>query len=190
PEKILKTAELYDPATNSFEMTGSMPSPRYQHRALLLHDGKVLILGGHAGCVNRRFLRYHPDPGRFSTPPGNREVWGGADEATLLKDDRVLFTEVGPLLHAEAWLYDPSTGRFSETGIPTVYRTGGSATLLKDGRVLIAGGRGEPVLGAVAEPYLGPNAPVREHIASPILSPLNTAELYNPDTGRFTPTNP
>lgn len=125
PENILKTAELYDPATNSFEMTDSMPSSRYQHTALLLHDGNVLIFGGHAGSGNRRFLLYHPDTGRFSSPPGNREVWGGADQAILLKDDRVLFTDVGPVLHAEAWLYDPSTGRFGETGIPTVYRTGG-----------------------------------------------------------------
>jgi hypothetical protein len=181
PDAILKTAELYDPATGSFDLTGSMPTPRCKQDALLLRDGRVLILGGYSQGVNRPLI-YDPDTGKFSDAPGTwPKGWIGPDQAIRLEDGRVLLTGIGASFSRQAGLYDPSTGRYSETGPMTVSRVGYSTTLLKDGRVLIVGGEGEPVLGGEG-PVSGP--------FRPMLSPLNTAELYNPQTGTFTPTAP
>ena len=68
---------------------------------------------------------------------------------------------------ATAELYDPGTGRFTPTADMSTRRVAHTATLLPDGRVLIAGGRpvGYGEAGA--------------------LTMLSTAELYDPATGEF-----
>jgi hypothetical protein len=55
--------------------------------------------------------------------------------ATLLPDDRVLITGVGP---GTAELYDPSTVTFSATGARVSGGGGVGLLLLADGKVLIA----------------------------------------------------
>jgi hypothetical protein len=66
---------------------------------------------------------------------------------------------------AEAELFDPSAGLFAATGPMNSARTGHTATLLNDGRVLVAGG------------FESTNAL------------LSTAELFDPATGKFTLAN-
>jgi hypothetical protein len=82
--------------------------------------------------------------------------WGGT--ATALSSGQVLIEagggEAGGATSPE--LYDPSNGRFTAIAVTTEPRMFATATLLADGRVLIAGGGSGPV------------------------------ELYDPVTGRFT----
>jgi hypothetical protein len=65
----LATAEVYDPATGEFTLTGSLSKPRYTHAAALLPDGRVLIAGGSDGTSGTLAAAEVVDPstGTFST---------------------------------------------------------------------------------------------------------------------------
>jgi hypothetical protein len=81
--------------------------------------------------------------------------------ATLLNNGFVLMTggrATGLSDLADAELYNPKTGAFAPTGTMGTARSGSTATLLKDGRVLVAGG-----------------------------SLSGSAEIYDPRKGSFTP---
>ena len=43
---VLSSAELYDPITGTFSVTGSMTVPRWRHADVRLLNGDVLLVGG------------------------------------------------------------------------------------------------------------------------------------------------
>ena len=164
------SAELYDPATRSWSPTGSLPSGHDSASATLLKDGKVLVAGGHisSGAISDAEL-YDPTTGTWSKT-GSLNTPRYYHTATLLPDGRVLVAggynpqpSIGILNSVE--IYDPATGVWTSTSSPmSTARSNATATLLANGKVLVAGGVYGDTQG------------------------LSSAELFDPATGIWTPT--
>ena len=172
--KVLVTAgsaaKLYDPASRTWTPTGSLDESRSGPTATLLANGKVLVAGGISGAIfeTRSAELYDPATGSW-TPTGSLNIGRYSHTATLLPDGRVLvvggfqqssYRPPVPLPVAE--LYDPASGTWSRTGDLATGRGSHTATLLLNGKVLVAGG---------------------ESIFS-----VASAELYDPASGTWTGT--
>ena len=148
-------------ATGIFTATGSMVTPRSDHAANLLPDGKVLVTGGFAGGTARREAElYDPASGGWTAAPSMavERLW---HTATTLADGNVLISGGSQYptgtRHISTEIFESATNTWMTVGNLTSSRILHTATLLRDGQVLVAGGG------------------------------TNVAELYQPATGLWTP---
>ena len=172
-------------SSSRFTPTASRNEARGLHTATLLPDNKVLVAYGSnssaynnaAGYVGLSSIEvYDPSTGTFTEIVGDDGAGIYGHTATLLQNGEVLLAggfvnsvwDYAGISSSDngAGLYDSATGVFSGTGNMTANRGDHTATLLTNGKVLIAGGADQDPTG----------------------TGLASAELYDPSTGTFTQT--
>ena len=167
------TAEIYNPASDRWTPTGSLPWSNDSVSAVTLATGDVLAVSvTDLDAAAILVALYHPPSGEWrevARPP--RSV----GQPVALPDGTVLFfdglagvqqadADVAPLQTRNVLRYDPAS-RWSEAGTLLAGRAGAAAALLEDGRVLLAGGyAGDPAKGTARA--------------------VKTSELFDPRTGK------
>jgi hypothetical protein len=137
------SAEVYDQASGTWSVTGSLNTARYDHTATLLANGTVLVAGGDDSSfiptVDAEL--YDPTTGTW-TPTGSLVEGHTRHTATLLSDGTVLVASGLSFsgFTTDAELYDAATGTWSVTGNLNAARADFTATLLPSGMVLAAAG--------------------------------------------------
>jgi len=138
---------------------------RTEHESTLLANGTVLISGG-LTLPNQADV-YQPPTQSFTSSGTlieeryrhvavylSNPAWGSLVGQVLIIGGATVATDIfGGIAEAldSAEIYNPATGRFSPFGTMTVARQNHTATLLWDGRILIAGGVGRPFISGTAE---------------------------------------
>jgi hypothetical protein len=203
-----------------FAPAGNMVLARERHTATLLGNGKVFIAGGYGrpsgigGEVGLSDTELYDPVSRTFTPAGTMTVTRAEHTATLLGNGKVLLAGgySGPSStgsfssSSSAELYDPATGTFTAAKSMTTVRSGHTATLLNDGKVLLVGSYYTTTQGSdLYDPVTGIFSPtgrmtttMRSGHTSTLLSSgkvlvvggvdndyLASAELYDPTTATF-----
>ncbi|MCK9365151.1 MAG: DUF1566 domain-containing protein [Syntrophales bacterium] len=197
---VLATAELYDPASRTFTLTGSMNVPRWGHTATLLPDGKVLIAGGynytsgsHTNLDSAEL--YDPATGQFtllaskmSSPRRQHTATPFTDPTT--KAPKILIAggiNSGGAAQSDTWsvtnkadLYDVATSTFAPTGNLVAGRGTHRATTIPGASMTV----NSPLGGTIT--VTGTNILVVG--GSNFDSYLASAEIYDTVAGTFSAT--
>ena len=154
--KMVGDAVLYNPATRAWTSTGQLQTPRDKHAATRLPDGRVLITGGSdrtgwRGQMNTTEI-YDPASGVFAAGPSMRSPrFKLQGSVTALPTGEILVAGGS----TEVEIYDPLSGRFGvASGSLDEPRFFSSATTLRDGRVLIAGGYNQGSIASTEKAWL------------------------------------
>jgi N-acetylneuraminic acid mutarotase len=140
---ILATAELYNPTTGKWTLTGKMHTPTTGAAAVLLASGQVLVAAGenYNNSLTTAEL-FNPTSGTWALT-GSMHAARNQHTATLLANGQVLVAggQNGTSFVASAELYNPSTAAWTTTGSLNTPRIEDTATLLQNGQVLVAAGQ-------------------------------------------------
>ncbi len=145
------TAEIFNVADGRWTKTaGAMSTPRFEHSATALDDGRVLIAGGQgppiSGATAALATTEIYDPAVDSFRKSNDMGDARYNHVALKLPDRTVMVVAGvggtngDTSLSTAEVFDPGDGSWTAAGTLTGSRTGHAAAVFSDGRVLVAGG--------------------------------------------------
>lgn len=136
----LASAEIYDPATDTFTPSGSLTEGRGFPHVTAQPGGGALVIGGTFMNTPRTSLeRFDPATGTFvaatpATLPAGES--GCSSDVAELPDGRLLVTMTTT---NDVWLLDPVAGKFTQAAVPPLTPSGTLVGVLGGGQVLYAG---------------------------------------------------
>ncbi|MDO9438037.1 kelch repeat-containing protein [Hydrogenophaga sp.] len=131
---VLNSAEVYDPMTGAWTLLPTrLSAPRTRHAAVLLSDGKTLLVIGGAGVTTAEL--YKVDGSATKVIPYG--IGGEFHQAVKLDDGSVLAISGGS---NSSRRFNPATSSWTTSTMLSGERSSPTVTLLADGRVLVAGG--------------------------------------------------
>ena len=148
PDVDTAIVEIYDPTSGVYRSAGSLNTARHGHTATVLSDGRVLVVAGyHEGWLSDAEI-YDFATGQWSI---SQPIFahGTAHLTALLEDGRVLVMAGDKQSGSSGSddrveIFDPKTDRWQPAAPHENAGGSSTATLLADGRVLIAGGNVDP----------------------------------------------
>jgi hypothetical protein len=144
-DSIQSSAEIYDFKTGKWRYTTPMNVPRLDHKLVLLNTGKVLAV---AGYKERSCELFDPVSETWTMTDSIPTYRWFRPTVTKLADGNILVVG-GGYVDTTTWnayilknaeIYDAAKGKWTEVTPMHVGREYHTATLLKDGRVLVTGG--------------------------------------------------
>jgi N-acetylneuraminic acid mutarotase len=161
----LETAEIYDPASQTWSSAGSMSDKRGEgHSTTLLSDGRVLVFGE---TDEPTAEVYDPATNEWSLVGSLSQARTSAS-STLLPDGRVLVaggldaTKAGQERLDTVEVFDPATGEWSQAANMNQVHSNHKALLLEDGTVFLAGGMLTEIYDPEADTWTSAGTPDRE----------------------------
>jgi N-acetylneuraminic acid mutarotase len=139
----LSSASIYDPSTDSWSVTTSMSQARFGHVAALLPDGRVFVGGGRNGSTYLSSSEiYDPSTATWSNGPSLVTNRYYASLTPLMNGDLLLAGgQISPsAATTNVLLIDSTNLSTSLRAALSQARAFHSATVMKDGKILVSGG--------------------------------------------------